>query len=1072
MRKLRQLFHRNDNSLWPSPRESIGKPAGRSDDGRRTYWRVTGPAREVWKELGPNAKNRIFEDPDYVQATLIVEFYMFGATEDTAAPLILICCEDDGARRQAARAIERSGILLNQHPAIRLGQICGLTPKPLSQDEIELGFTHYSDVGIGTVVLTPPLDKSLGRRLFIPKQDGKTNFFRPVTAGPILYVNGKIYQLTVGHTFTKSSDFPLPQAGSKGAERQQGDIKKAKERGNSGIQLGLTDKSKHAIKRTWSDDNACNRPQQLSSSHHQCASMVGITKHPSLDSGVHLTKDEWFVANDCTVSRKLDILGKLAWLSDPSNAKSLDYALIELEEEHHTGSNQVPYEPNGSQRFLHVWQEAKGGPRDVRIVAMTASSGFMTGELCATASYVRFPNQRTVQELYPVILEGKLADGDCGSGVIDQATGHLYGHIVMGTAGTGQAYIVSAKDVFQDIKEKLGEEVMLIPPGQILEPLPEYDFKLDQLKPWKHKFEYKKRGDPSRVVEFASKKYFRNLGQPVQSNINEDKSQSLRTPPKSTSPTVLPGNYQVAGPSRRRSTDRSQPITQALSTQSNDSSHPDTGPLSQGSACKPRFTTAKSETKARSKDLCDLSKQKLKVLPFEERFFALPSDLQVNVVAYLCVPDILKLRQVSKNWLQFITVNETPISRAFLEHNRVPRFAVDLYPLPTPSDLDLYYISELWHRLSVTSKLSTILTDWITTDIFLRNNETQQLEFSPQRARIRRRLIPIIFTIAHFFETYCRLHLRHVLENGCPLLPENHIINPIERHIMKMYDNETLLQVHQFFPFLLSYLSRKLRPPSYFGRLERSLHGYSRSSLPPPVLVGILCIGGMKEVTRISKIESHDSRRMAVDDWYSAMFQQPIDYAHETYHWPLGLGQKKSKHLSSSAAPNSCLNQTCNSTPTARNASKSSKTRTSTTGQPGNTTSLFTNGQPPIALSDGPGDTKDLKGKGKQKASASSLSVARTQRLSAEHARALLKDLPTLEQIWVPTAEALLLARRATERWQDIKRNGQAMNELILNEFTAADELFYGCAEPSFDPSNVNRGWGDLLDGDGQEMGR
>ncbi|PMD63086.1 uncharacterized protein K444DRAFT_523418, partial [Hyaloscypha bicolor E] len=431
-----------------------------------------------------------------------------------------------------------------------------------------------------------------------------------------------------------------------------------------------------------------------------------------------------------------------------------------------------------------------------------------------------------------------------------------------------------------------------------------------------------------------------------------------------------------------------------------------------------------------------------KVLPFEEHFFALPSDLQVNVVAYLCVPDILKLRQVSKNWLQFITVNETPISRAFLEHNRIPRFAVDLYPLPAPSELDLYYISELWRRLSVTSKLSTLLTDWITTDIFLRNNETQQLEFSPQRARIRRRLIPIIFTIAHFFETYRRLHLRHVLENGCPLLPENYIINPIERHIMKLYDNETLLQVHQFFPFLLSYLSRKLRPPSYFGRLERSLHGYSWSSLPPPVLVGILCIGGMKEVTRISKIESYDSRRMAVDDWYSAMFQQPIDYAHETYHWPLGLSQKKSKHPSSGAAPNSHLNQTCN-TPTARNASN-----------------------------DGPGDTKDLKGKGKQKASASSLSVARTQRLSAEHARALLKDLPTLEQIWVPTAEALLLARRAIERWQDIKRNGQAMDELILDEFTAADELFYGCAEPSFDPSNVKRGWGDLLDGDGQEMGR
>ena len=60
-------------------------------------------------------------------------------------------------------------------------------------------------------------------------------------------------------------------------------------------------------------------------------------------------------------------------------------------------------------------------------------------------------------------------------------------------------------------------------------------------------------------------------------------------------------------------------------------------------------------------------------LTFEQRFFALPSDLQVQIVASLPIPDILNLRMVSRNWHNLILLNETPISRAFLEHNPVPQ---------------------------------------------------------------------------------------------------------------------------------------------------------------------------------------------------------------------------------------------------------------------------------------------------------------------------------------------------------------------------------------------------------------
>jgi hypothetical protein len=78
--------------------------------------------------------------------------------------------------------------------------------------------------------------------------------------------------------------------------------------------------------------------------------------------------------------------------------------------------------------------------------------------------------------------------------------------------------------------------------------------------------------------------------------------------------------------------------------------------------------------------------------------------------------------------------------------------------------------------------------------------------------------------------------------------------------------------------------------------------------------------------------------------------------------------------------------------------------------------------------------------------------------LSPEHAQLLLQDLPALKQIWIPTAEALLLARKAVERRQDIKKNGQAMHELIVEESTSADELFYGSSEKYMDVDNKEVG--------------
>jgi hypothetical protein len=1034
MKKIRNFFRLSgEESEWENPRKSIGDPVGAVRDGKCTYWEAIGPAREAWKDLGPNVKNCIENSACEYGSALSVELYMFGSTKDNAVPQILVCSMEPKVRRQVLKAIDT--IMHEYHPAITLGEISQLSdllPVPLAQDDIESDIQPIASMRNETVVFTPPQDNPFGRRLFIPRQD--TGSLRHATAGPILYINGKIYQLTVGHAFLNFGDFPLSRAQSTNLGQHNFDGQKPREDDNSELAV----KSNSIIKGPWKNSDVCAEQQGSSSSSPESLSPVTGMGKPSLDSGVGLAEENASIAiyqfQGPIVPRKLDPLGEVALLSDTRNPKSPDYCLIKLKEAYRQGINEVPYRPNGSQRFLQVRRPAKDGPRDVNVITMTASSGFMSGRLCATASYVRFPNQRNLQELYPVRFDGNLVDGDCGSGVVDQSTGHMYGHIVAGTAGTGRAYIVSVEDVFRDIQGKMGGEVTLVPPGKILEYISEEKLKLSTLcKP-----DYSKRVEPLRVVEFASEEYFRKLKELEHSNSNGDKADISM--PTTNSPTRRrqPNGRQVTGKSGERMIPGVQGLAQKQKSPIRSKlPHPNIGSLPQIAALESRLSTTNRDIKGKGKEKNNFGKRNSsKNVPFEEHFFALPSDLQVQVMAYLCVPDILNLQLASKNWHEFIWIHETPIARAFLEHNSVPHFAIDLYPLPAPPKLGLQYICELWHRLSVTSKMSTLMADWITTDIFLRKDEVQQLDFLPQKARIRRRLIPILFTIFHFFETYRRLHLKHLLENDHHLLVDGCRINPIERHIMNMYDNETLLQVHQVFPCLLRYLDRKLRPPSYFGRMERSFRGYVGGPPPEHVLVGILCIGGLREVARFLEIENYDIRRTAVYDWYASVSQGPIDSIPQACLWPTSLGGKPSKQTSFSTEDEDITN--------AAAAPKSVK--------------------PLSAQGDNRDDTQRTNYDKYQNRITLVPTIMPMPPLSAKRARLLLPDLPHLTQMWIPTSEALLLARQAVERRIDIKKNGQAMHELILADFTAADELFYGRNEQELIEGNVRTGWGDLLD--------
>lgn len=402
---------------------------------------------------------------------------------------------------------------------------------------------------------------------------------------------------------------------------------------------------------------------------------------------------------------------------------------------------------------------------------------------------------------------------------------------------------------------------------------------------------------------------------------------------------------------------------------------------------------------------------------FDELFLLLPNELQIQVIASLPLSDVLSLRTVSKNFHSMITINELPIARYHLEHH-VPAYAKRLYPVSQPSEIRLHYLCGIWHRLHVAAKLAFLISERVTKEIFLRETDAQRLEFAPQHERMRRRLIPLLFTMFHFFETYRSLHLEYIKEYGHGLSHEPYTMNPIEVKIMNMYDDQTLLRVHQVFPLVVSSFCRRLRPPTYAGRLERSLRGYLKDPPADNVYVAAMCVGGMRQVEKFWEIKGYNSRRGAIDTWFHSILKEPFEPATKPRSKFMSLGRKFSNMHIGDAKDGMEI------------PASSRFRRGSDTGRRNSDASTHSVWDTSIIDS-------------------SLLAGMPMGPLTRDQLRALLPELPLLQQIWLPTAEALIAQRQIVSRPEDIKRNAQVLLELIREDGAAEEDAWwYGEAAP------------------------
>lgn len=468
--RLASIFQRRNTSI-SIPVDSFGDEI-KSERCRKLNTKVWFPRGEIKKTFEESLKAKIVDHLDGEGLTfsqVYLNLYIIGRSQAEARPKVVVCCEDSAKLMTVRASIRQSKVL--KEPQFRTFDL-GISSWPLetegpvdklAADGTEHGGEqttqrlHYPSPSIE--IFTTDTYPRLGAILF-SKRLAETEFIRSATAGPTLRVLDTYYLLTVGHIR---------------------DVKLIDPPSNPDVLEidGLSDSS-DGVDESGGEETATSKgslsfEESKSRSSSPCDIVFSPPGSPGLPSvsgpSVHSEVDRLIPGS--LAERKAEgespthIMSSVGFIDlhcadGPMTKPGLDYALVNLNSQRmdspdHRLLNRV--ELHGSDAVLELKRIAELPNDTVGVIAITSSMGIQRGSLVASSTFFRDEGSPSFQKLGVVRLDGAIEEGDCGSVVIDEMTGDVYGHIVMGCSGTNLAYIVPATELYEDIRGKLSQEV-------------------------------------------------------------------------------------------------------------------------------------------------------------------------------------------------------------------------------------------------------------------------------------------------------------------------------------------------------------------------------------------------------------------------------------------------------------------------------------------------------------------------------------------------------------------------------------------------------------------------------------
>ncbi|KAI9728449.1 MAG: hypothetical protein M1828_003850 [Chrysothrix sp. TS-e1954] len=269
-----------------------------------------------------------------------------------------------------------------------------------------------------------------------------------------------------------------------------------------------------------------------------------------------------------------------------------------------------------------------------------------------------------------------------------------------------------------------------------------------------------------------------------------------------------------------------------------------------------------------------------------DHFFSLPSELQVEMLSYLPVQDVLSCRLASRFLNRIICTNESDIVRQCLRY-QLPRICKQLYPeIKEARAYTLFELYNMQRRVVLSNKLATQLIDFVELEIMRRNTAAKREIFKWDRIRLFRRFAPLCFVIYHFFEKWrIRLKVKRQLDLSTTRQDRIQERYDEQQKLATSYDPHLLKEANDMYYFLLNSVMRILRPPTYATGVEKAFKGWHPPSFTKRDVCHLLAIGGIGKLTEILAQNGLSARAKAMMTFGRAV-SCPHHLSKEERLWP------------------------------------------------------------------------------------------------------------------------------------------------------------------------------------------
>ncbi|XP_014553876.1 hypothetical protein COCVIDRAFT_18285 [Bipolaris victoriae FI3] len=435
---------------FTSPEESVGElmarccclkyPPWQKDD---LCWDVRGEAlkaynsfsRLVWKKL----ENECTERPD--RSGLIVSVYMIGYSPSTAVPVLVFVSKNRNAAKEAQKIVKKSGIL-KRYPGFETAimdllptgslVLVAQGPKKATQDNLPVP-------GRREVYYDPRFEiESVGMALYVRDEDGT---FEKATGNVVVSEQGLGY-FTAAHVFQAQDVATEPVVGW-GEDASVDDDSDSDDFDEDDLELlsRYSQSSQESLSPDLTESTTLSSSSLPSSSSETVDTQDATTFTPSLPpipASSSPTAPEPYVNRTMRLD-DIDLHHLGHWTpTSPTSALNQDWTLITI-----TNTTVLSSLSNPLTQPPLLPPSTPHPPHKAEVVIHT-TWGRLRASLLETPVLLRLPGSSKVAEVLRFEYRGSLGVADCGSLVVGQGTGEVYGHVVAGAAEGRVGYMVSA----------------------------------------------------------------------------------------------------------------------------------------------------------------------------------------------------------------------------------------------------------------------------------------------------------------------------------------------------------------------------------------------------------------------------------------------------------------------------------------------------------------------------------------------------------------------------------------------------------------------------------------------------